>query len=113
MRQLKKVMRIVLPAAIICILLLSATPVFAEDMWDLARTLIKDIYTKILGISTLLAGLMSAVAVVGAKFAGNQQKSDKSWDWLKRIWVAWAIINGIGGFITFIQPYFQGFSTLE
>lgn len=111
MSHLKRVIRIILPIAVF--LLLSTTTVFAADMWDLAKTLIKDIYGKILGISTVLAGLMSAVAVVGAKFAGNQQKSDKSWDWLKRIWIAWAIINGIGGFITFIQPYFQGFSQIE
>lgn len=40
---------------------------------------------KIAGISTVLAALMSAVAVVGAKISNSQHKVDQAWDWLKRI----------------------------
>ena len=69
-------------------------------------------YTKIVGISTVLAGLMSAVAVIGAKISNNQHKTDQAWDWLKRIWVAWAIINGIGAFIAYVAPLFSGLATL-
>ena len=68
-----------------------------DDMWTVANTIIVDVYAKIAGISTVLAGLMSAVAVVGAKISNNQHKVDQAWDWLKRIWIAWAIINGMGG----------------
>ena len=42
------------------------------------------------------------------KLSGNQHKSDQAWDWLKRIWAAWAIINGIGAFIAYITPQFRG-----
>ena len=66
-----------------------------EDMWTAANRIIKDVYTKIAGVSTVLAGLMSAVAVIGAKMSGTQQKADQAWDWLKRVWLAWVIINGI------------------
>ena len=59
-----------------------------------ANRIIVDVYNKIAGVSTVLAGLMSAVAVVGAKISNNQHKVDQSWDWLKRIWIAWAVING-------------------
>ena len=44
-----------------------------EDMWVAANRIIKDVYTKIAGVSTVLAGLMSAVAVIGAKMSGTQQ----------------------------------------
>ena len=44
-----------------------------DDMWTVANTIIVDVYSKIAGISTVLAGLMSAVAVVGAKISNNQQ----------------------------------------
>lgn len=89
-------------------------PAFAvEDMWTVGSRIIKDVYAKIVGISTALAGLMSAIAVIGAKINNTQQKSDQAWDWLKRIWVAWAIINGIGAFIAYIAPLFQGLATLE
>ena len=89
------------------------TQVYAvDDMWTVANRIIVDVYTKIAGISTVLAGLMSAVAVIGAKLSNNQHKVEQAWDWLKRIWVAWVIINGIGSFIAFVVPYFQGLNTL-
>ncbi len=90
-----------------------STACFAvEDMWTVANRLIVDIYTHIAGISTVLAGLMSAVAVIGAKLSNNQHKVDQAWDWLKRIWIAWAIINGIGAFIAYVVPMFSGLATL-
>lgn len=83
-----------------------------DDMWTVANNIIVDVYSKIVSISTVLAGLMSAVAVIGAKISNNQHKTDQAWDWLKRIWVAWAIINGIGAFIAYVAPLFSGLATL-
>jgi len=85
----------------------------ATDIFAKAKELIVDIYQKIVGISTALAGLMSAVAVIGVKMSNNQHKVDQAWDWLKRIWIAWAIINGIGAFIAYVSPLFQGLATLS
>lgn len=90
----------------------SAAPGGSGDMWTLAQNLIADVYSNIAKISTALAGLMSAIAVIGVKLSGNQHKADQAWDWLKRIWVAWAIINGIGAFIAYISPYFTGLNRL-
>ena len=90
-----------------------AVPALAvDDMWTVANNIIVDVYSKIAGISTVLAGLMSAVAVVGAKLSNNQHKVDQAWDWIKRIWIAWAIINGIGAFIAYVAPLFSGLATL-
>lgn len=61
-------------------------------MWTVAQTIIVDVYGKIAAISTALAGLMSAVAVIGVKINHNQHKSDQAYDWLRNIWIAWAII---------------------
>lgn len=89
------------------------TPAFAlDDMWTAANRIIVDVYGKIAGVSTVLAGLMSAVAVVDAKLSNNQHKVDQAWDWLKRIWIAWMIINGIGAFIAYVTPLFSGLATL-
>ena len=102
-------------AALITLLLgsLLIGPAFAvEDMWTAAGRIIKDVYAQIVSISTVLAGLMSAVAVIGAKVSNNQHKTDQAWDWLKRIWVAWVIINGIGAFIAYVSPLFSGLATL-
>lgn len=92
---------------------LSVSVFAVEDMWTVANRIIVDVYNKIAGISTVLAGLMSAVAVIGAKLSNNQHKVDQAWDWLRRIWIAWAIINGIGAFIAYVVPLFKGLATLE
>lgn len=83
-----------------------------EDMFEVADNIIRDVYNNIAGISTILAGLMSAIAVIGAKMGNTQQKSDQAWDWLKRIWVAWAVINGMGAFIAYVVPLFDGYAVL-
>lgn len=97
------------------LVLCCSVPAYAvEDMWTVGREIITDVYSQIAGISTVLAGLMSAVAVLGCKFSGGrQQRVDQSWDWLKRIWIAWAVINGIGAFIAYVAPLFSGLATLE
>ena len=98
--------------AVLAVPAFAATNASGNDMWSVAQNIIVDVYNHIAGISTALAGLMSAVAVIGVKLSGNQHKSDQAWDWLKRIWVAWAVINGIGAFIAYITPQFSGFNTL-
>ena len=45
--------------------------------------------------------------------SGTQQKADRAWDWLKRVWLAGVIINGIGAFIAYVRPLFDGLATLE
>lgn len=99
---------------LVLILSYMITPALAvDDMWTVANRVIVDVYTKIAGISTVLAGLMSAVAVIGAKVSNNQHKTDQAWDWLKRIWVAWAIINGMGAFLAYVRPLFDGLATIQ
>ena len=31
---------------------------------------------------------------------------------MKHIWLAWAVINGIGAFIAYVAPLFSGLATL-
>ena len=99
--------------AVVALAAFASFSVFAaNDLWTVARTIIVDVYNGIAGLSTVLAGCMSAVAVIGAKISNNQHKVDQAWDWLKRIWIAWAIINGIGAFIAYVVPLFDGLATL-
>ena len=110
--NLKKTLLRVLLLALYMIILLT-TQVFAvEDMWTVANRIIVDVYNKIAGISTVLAALMTTVCVVGMKLSNNQQKVDQSVDWLKRIWIAWAIINGIGAFLAYVRPLLSGLNTI-
>ena len=110
--KLKRISLRVIPI-VIYIMILTVSQVFAvDDMWTVANRIIIDVYNKIAGISTVLAGLMTTVCVVGMKLSNNQQKVDQSMDWLKRIWIAWAIINGIGAFLGYVRPLLSGLATL-
>ena len=106
----------ILILSVMMMMLISATSLTAfaagEDLFEVADNIIRDVYTHIAGISTVLAALMSAIAVIGAKMSNNQHKVDQSWDWLKRIWIAWAVINGIGAFIAYVTPLFDGYNVL-
>ena len=112
---MKKLYRIYLTAVtlLLCAACLMPAALAVDDMWTVANEIIVDVYEHIAGISTVLAGLMSAVAVVGAKISNNQHKVDQSWDWMRRIWIAWAVINGIGAFLAYVRPLFDGLSTLN
>lgn len=83
-----------------------------KDIFQLANDIIRKVYTSIAGISTVLAGLMTAVAAIAAKISNNQQRTDQAVDWIKRIWVCWAVINSIGAILAYIVPLFDGFATL-
>lgn len=111
--NIKRILARIFPVSVY-ILCMLATQVFAaEDMWQVANRIIVDVYNKIAGISTVLAALMTTVCVVGMKLSNNQQKVDQSMDWLKRIWIAWAIINGIGAFLAYVRPLLAGLNTIE
>lgn len=106
----------ILILSVMMMMLISATSLTAfaagEDLFEVADNIIRDVYTHIAGISTVLAALMSSIAVIGAKMSNNQHKVDQSWDWLKRIWIAWAVINGIGAFIAYVTPLLDGYNVL-
>ena len=79
---MKKLYRVYVSSLMLLLMLSLVTmPAFAaDDMWTVANKIIVDVYTHIAGISTVLAGLMSAVAVIGAKLSNNQHKVDQAWD---------------------------------
>jgi hypothetical protein len=121
---MKRLFRVYLYALILVVLLI-VLPVTAfatggdessgavEDMWTVANRIIVDVYNQIAAISTVLAGLMSAVAVIGVKMTSNDRKTEQSLDWLKRIWFAWVVINGIGAFIAYVRPMLAGLNTIS
>lgn len=64
-----------------------------EDIFTLGDKIIRDVYNHIAGISTVLAALMSAIAVITIKLSSTQQKSDAGLAWLKRIWASWGLLT--------------------
>lgn len=96
---------VALLAIIICI-----RPVMAaeETMWDRFSTIMNDFYGKLLGISTIVAVTMAAIALIIRMVSKNQKTVDEATAWIKRIVITWIILNSIGLIVAYIQPLIAG-----
>ena len=97
----------------ICIaILLSLEPAFASSssgtIWAKFSEIMKDVYGKLVGISTIVAVTASAVALIVRMVSRNQRAVDEATSWLKRIIVTWFILNTLGFFVAYIQPWIAG-----
>ncbi len=88
----------------------SVLPVFAAGttIWDKLTSMLTDIYGRILGISTIVAVVVAAVALVIRMVSRNQRAVDEATAWLKRIVITWIILNSLGFIVTYIRPLVDG-----
>lgn len=74
-----------------------STRAFAADtIWTKASAIMQDVYTQILGISTIAAVVTAAIALLLMNFSRSGRTVDESRAWLKRIVITWAILNSLG-----------------
>lgn len=83
-------------------------PVLAADMWSKAEDIMKDVYAKILGISTIAAIVTASTALLMMNFSKSGKTVDESRAWLKRIAITWCILNGLGFIMAYVSPFFAG-----
>ena len=93
-------------------LMISVMPVWAADktvnIWDRFSAIMRDFYSQILAISTILAVTMAAVALVVRMVSRNQRAVDEATAWLKRIVITWIILNSLGLIVAYLQPLITG-----
>ena len=95
--------------AIAAALILSLQPVFAADtIWTTFSDVMKDIYGKLLGVSTIIAVTAATIAMLVRMISRNQRAVDEATTWLKRIVITWIILNCLGFIIAYLSPWFQG-----
>lgn len=80
----------------------------SETMWDRFKTIMNDFYGKLLGISTIIAVTMAAIALVVRMVSRNQKAVDEASAWLKRILITWIILNSLGFIVAYVQPLIAG-----
>ncbi len=80
----------------------------AETIWDRFSTIMRDFYGKIIGISTIVAVVMSAIALIIRMVSRNQRVVDEATAWLKRIVITWVILNSLGLIVAYVQPLLVG-----
>lgn len=91
----------------------SATPLLcrpasAATIWTKASDIMKDVYTQILGISTIAAVVTAAVALLMINFGHTDRSTQEARSWLKRIIITWMILNSLGFIMAYITPFFSG-----
>ena len=98
---------------------LTAMPAFATNgnnaaattgttVWTKASEIMQDVYTQILGISTIAAIVTASIALLLMNFSKSGRTVDESRAWLKRIIITWAILNGLGFIMAYVTPFFSG-----
>jgi hypothetical protein len=94
-------------AAFAYFFVLQTNQVLATDMWTKAESIMKDVYGKILGISTIAAIVTASVALLLMNFSKSGKTVDESRAWLKRIVISWVILNGLGFILAYVTPFFS------
>ena len=80
----------------------------AGTIWEKAEEIMKDVYTHVLGISTVAAVVTASIALLLMNFSKSGRTVDESRAWLKRIAITWAILNSLGFIMAYVTPFFQG-----
>lgn len=88
--------------------ILSVQPVMAETIWDRFSTIMRDIYGQLVGISTIVAVTVAAIALLVRMVSRNQRAVDEATSWLKRVVVTWIILNTLGFIVAYLQPLIAG-----
>lgn len=88
--------------------LVSLQPVMADTIWDRFSSIMRDVYGQIVGISTIVAVTVAAIALIVRMVSRNQRAVDEATSWLKRIVVTWIILNSLGFVVAYLQPLIAG-----
>ena len=84
--------------------LITMQPVMADSIFDRIRSIVTDIYGQIVAISTIVAVTVASIALIVRMISRNQRAVDEATSWLKRIVVAWIILNSLGFVVAYLQP---------
>ena len=83
-------------------------PVMADTIWDRFSTIMKDVYGKLVAISTIVAVTVAAIALIVRMVSRNQRAVDEATSWLKRIVITWIVLNSLGFVVAYLQPLVAG-----
>ena len=86
--------------------LITMQPVMADSIFDRIRSIVTD--GQIVAISTIVAVTVASIALIVRMISRNQRAVDEATSWLKRIVVAWIILNSLGFVVAYLQPLVAG-----
>lgn len=78
-------------------------PVFAEDIFTMAKDAMQKVYNDVIGIATVAAVVCSAVCLFLMNFSKSGRTVDESRIWLKRIIICWAVLMALGAIVNYME----------
>ncbi len=87
----------------VTLLAVSATPVFASNIFEVAKNAMQTVYKDVAGIATVAAVVCAAVCLLLMNFSKSGRTVDESRSWLKRIVVCWAALMTLGAIVTYFE----------
>lgn len=88
--------------------MLTVHPVMADTIWNRFSTILRDVYSQVVAISTIVAVTVAAIALLVRMISRNQRAVDEATNWLKRIVATWIILNSLGFIVAYLQPLIAG-----
>lgn len=85
------------------LLLFTAVPVYADDIFATAKNAMQTVYTDVAGIATVAAVVCAAVCLFLMNFNKSGRTVDESRSWLKRIVICWAALMTLGAIVTYLE----------
>ena len=79
--------------------LITMQPVMADSIFDRVRSIVT---------LTIVAVTVASIALIVRMISRNQRAVDEATSWLKRIVVAWIILNSLGFVVAYLQPLVAG-----
>ncbi len=87
----------------------SVATIYAEgDIIDAAQSALSSYYTKLVGITTLVAAFFILIAILWTMITPNSHGAQAPIAWIKRIIICWILILAFGGVVTLVQNLTKG-----
>ena len=78
-------------------------PVYAADIFSMAKDAMQKVYNDVVGIATVAAVVCSAVCLFLMNFSKSGKTVDESRTWLKRIVICWAVLMVLGAIVNYME----------
>lgn len=78
-------------------------PVYAADVFSMAKDAMQKVYNDVVGIATVAAVVCSAVCLFLMNFSKSGRTVDESRTWLKRIVICWAVLMVLGAIVNYME----------
>ena len=79
-----------------------------DTIWSRFSTIMADVYSQLVGISTIVGVTAASVALLVRMISRNERAVSEATSWLKRIIITWIVLNTLGFAVAYLQPLIQG-----